>query len=341
MTEEDDEDGPAPIAPVGTERATRFLIPAAVTGDSEGDASARVGFGLLRGFGEATDATAWDLAAVIGVEVTTQQGLARLVGLQGEGEVEDEPAGSLRASLSLARLDFEGEGGSAYPPLTLYLGGKVGRAPFSYLGPGPARRTQGTTPALELTSDVEVPWGLGAGVLYIPAGRPVLVPTVEAQTTFESRWTASPRTAEWCLPVGDVARGGDPSSPTTSFDTAQSCSKATLGAPSNTQELSIVMQVGLLDRAAGSTWRGAVGLDATVPVAVDKRAAEELRLSLRAPFFVTLARAPEGVEYRGVIRLTPSLEIRRLETGTTDVGAMLELALIGQRGLFPDELDAL
>jgi hypothetical protein len=141
-----------------------------VTGDSGGEALARVGAGFLYGFGEATDTSAWDLGVVLGIEVTTRNGLARLVGVEGEGEIADDPVAGLRLSALLTRLDFETEGGSAYPPLMLYMGGKVGRAPFSYLGPGPDRRTEGET--LALREDVgPVDAGAhdrGAGALRIP-----------------------------------------------------------------------------------------------------------------------------------------------------------------------------
>ena len=328
----------APIAPVETEHATRFVIPAEITGDSEGVGSARIGFGLLRGFGEATDPTAWDLAVVLGLEVSTQRGLARLVGLERADEVADEPVGSLSASVTLAQLDLESEGGSAFPPLQLYAGGKVGRAPFRYLGPGPEQRAETAEPTLELREDLEVPWGLGATAVFIPQGRRELVPSVEAQASFESRWIPSTRTASWCTPAGGVVRDGDPSAPTTTFDDAESCNKAALGAPTNTQEFSIAAHFGLIDRIMGASWRGAIGLRASIPV--NEGAMEDFRLSVRAPFYLTLARAG-SFEYRGILRLTPSLEVHRLESGKTDVGAVIELSLLGQRGLFADQLEDL
>jgi len=325
-----------PIGPVGTGRAPTILVPARISGDSEGDASARVGFGLLYGFGEATDPVGWDLGVVAGLEVATQGGLGTLVGFGGD-EVGDEPSAGLRLSVSLARLDLASPGGTAYPPLVLYAGGQVSRAPFTYLGPGPRRRVESAPPTLALQEVVEVPWSAGAAMIAVVQGRRTLVPTFEAEAGFASRWTPSARTATWCTPIGEVVRPGDPASSTSTFDPAESCTTAALGAPGNSQELTLAAYAGAIEKAAGATWRASIGFAAAIPM--NEAAAEDFRLGLRAPFYLTLARAPEGTDYRGLIRLTPAIEVRRLTSGTTDIVGFLELSLLGQRGLFPDLFD--
>ncbi|XXX75636.1 hypothetical protein WMF30_49095 [Sorangium sp. So ce134] len=324
----------APIAPAGTGRELVYLVPAEVTGTSGGAALARVGFGVLAGFGEATDPTAWDVSTVLEAEVATHDGLATLLGLSSADDTVQAPTGSLRLSASFARLDLEGEGSSAYPPLILYVGGAVGRTRFSYLGPGPERRDTSLPPTYEPRELIAVPWSAGAAAVYVGQGGKKLAPTIEGQIAFDSRWTASTDTLEWCEPVGDVVRGVDPITQATTFAPASRCRRQVLGAPRQSQELTIAAHAGLIDKVANATFRAAFG--ARVAVALNDEAPDDISISLRAPVYVTLARAPEGTKYRGLIRLMPALSINRHSTGETDVGGMLEISFLGQRAMFSD-----
>ncbi|WP_437936725.1 hypothetical protein [Sorangium sp. So ce341] len=326
--------GGAPIAPAGTGRELVYLVPAEVTGTSGGAALARVGFGVLAGFGEVTDPTAWDVSAVLEAEVATEDGLATLIGLSSADETAQAPIGSLRLSASFARLDFEGEGSSAYPPLILYVGGAVGRTRFSYLGPGPGRRDTSLPPTYEPRELVAVPWSAGAAAVYVGEGGKKLAPTIEGQIAFDSRWTASTDTLEWCEPAGDVVAGVDPITQSTTFAPASRCKREVLGAPAQSQELTVTAHAGIVDKVANATFRAAFG--ARVAVALNDEAPDDVRISLRAPVYVTLARAPEGTKYRGLIRLMPALSINRRSTGETDVGGMLEISFLGQRAMFSD-----
>ncbi|WP_437588696.1 hypothetical protein [Sorangium sp. So ce1000] len=326
--------GGASISPASTGRELVYLVPAKVTGSSEGAALARVGFGVLAGFGEVTDPTAWDVSAVIEAEVAADDGLARLIGLSGADESSQTPTGTLRLSASFARLDFEGEGSSAYPPLILYVGGAVGRTRFSYLGPGPERRDQSLPPTFTPRELTAVPWSVGAAAVYVGEGGKQLAPTLEGQIAFDSRWTASKDTLEWCEPAGDVVSGVDPVTQSTTFVPATRCRREVLGAPVQSQELTIAAHAGLVDKVSNATFRAALG--AKVAVALNDEAPADVRLSLRAPVHVTLARAPVGTEYRGLIRLMPALNVIRSSTGGTDIGGMLEIAFLGQRAMFAD-----
>ncbi|WP_437598701.1 hypothetical protein WMF28_38675 [Sorangium sp. So ce590] len=324
----------SPIAPADTGRELVYLVPAEVTGSSGGAAVARVGFGVLAGFGEVTDPTAWDVSTVLEAEVATEDGLATLIGLSNPDETAQAPIGSLRLSASFARLDFEGEGSSAYPPLVLYVGGAVGRTRFSYLGPGPERRDTSLPPTYEPRELTAVPWSVGAAAVYVGDGGKKLAPTIEGQIAFASRWSASTDTLEWCEPAGDVVRGLDPVTQSTTFAPASRCKREVLGAPRQSQELTVAAHAGLVDKAAGATFRAAFGT--RVAVALNDDAPADVRISLRAPVYVTLARAPEGTKYRGLIRLMPALSVIRRSTGETDVGGMLEISFLGQRAMFSD-----
>ncbi|WP_437966652.1 hypothetical protein WMF04_44810 [Sorangium sp. So ce260] len=323
-----------PIAPAGTGRELVYLVPAEVTGTSGGAALARVGFGVLAGFGEVTDPTAWDVSTVLEAEVATESGLATLIGLTSADDTAQAPIGSLRLSASFARLDFEGEGSSAYPPLILYVGGAVGRTRFSYLGPGPERRDTSLPPTFEPRELTAVPWSVGAAAVYVGEGGKKLAPTIEGQIAFDSRWTASTDTLEWCEPVGDVVRGVDPVTQASTFAPASRCKREVLGAPRQSQELTVAAHAGIVDKMANATFRAAFG--ARVAVALNDEAPADVRISLRAPVYVTLARAPEGTKYRGLIRLMPALSVIRHSTGETDVGGMLEISFLGQRAMFSD-----
>ncbi|XXY54391.1 hypothetical protein WME91_24985 [Sorangium sp. So ce269] len=324
----------APIAPADTGRELVYLVPAEVTGASDGAAIARVGFGVLAGFGEVTDPTAWDVSTVLQAEVATENGLATLIGLSSADEAAQAPVGSLRLSASFARLDFEGEGSSAYPPLILYVGGAVGRTRFSYLGPGPERRDESLPPTFVPRELTAVPWSVGAAAVYVGDGGKKLAPTLEGQIAFDSRWTASTDTLDWCEPVGDVVRGVDPVTQSATYAPVTRCRREVLGAPRQSQELTFAAHAGLVDKVANATFRAAVG--ARVAVALNDEAPADVRVSVRAPVYVTLARAPEGTKYRGLIRLMPALSVIRSSTGETDVGGMLEISFLGQRAMFSD-----
>ncbi|MGK3984772.1 hypothetical protein WME99_17130 [Sorangium sp. So ce136] len=324
----------APIAPVDTGRELVYLVPAEVTGTSDGAAVARVGFGVLAGFGEVTDPTAWDVSTVLQAEVATESGLATLIGLSSADETAQAPVGSLRLSASFARLDFEGEGSSAYPPLILYVGGAVGRTRFSYLGPGPERRDESLPPTFVPRELTAVPWSVGAAAVYVGDGGKKLAPTLEGQIAFDSRWTASTDTLDWCEPVGDVVRGVDPVTQSATYAPVTRCRREVLGAPRQSQELTFAAHAGLVDKVANATFRAAVG--GRVAVALNDEAPADVRVSVRAPVYVTLARAPEGTKYRGLIRLMPALSVIRSSTGETDVGGMLEISFLGQRAMFSD-----
>ncbi|WP_437831072.1 hypothetical protein [Sorangium sp. So ce1153] len=324
----------APIAPAETGRELVYLVPAEVTGTSDGAAVARVGFGVLAGFGEVTDPTAWDVSTVLQAEVATQSGLATLIGLSSADEVAQAPVGSLRLSASFARLDFEGEGSSAYPPLILYVGGAVGRTRFSYLGPGPERRDESLPPTFVPRELTAVPWSVGAAAVYVGDGGKKLAPTLEGQIAFDSRWTPSTDTLDWCEPVGDVVRGVDPVTQSATYAPVTRCRREVLGAPRQSQELTFAAHAGLVDKVANATFRAAIG--ARVAVALNDEAPADVRVSVRAPVYVTLARAPEGTKYRGLIRLMPALSVIRSSTGETEVGGMLEIGFLGQRAMFSD-----
>jgi hypothetical protein len=111
------------------------------------------------------------------------------------------------------------------------------------------------------------------------------------------------------------------------------------GAPVNDKELSIAAQLGLVDKVANATFRASIGARASI--ALNDDAPADVLVSVRAPVYVTLARAPEGTKYRGMIRLMPALNITRLATGETDVGGMLELSFLGQRAMFSDSYNDL
>ncbi|WP_438033513.1 hypothetical protein [Sorangium sp. So ce204] len=326
--------GGAAIAPAATGRELVYLVPVGVTSSSGGAALARVGFGVLAGFGEVTDPTAWDVSAVLEAEVAAEDGLATLIGFSGADDAARTPTGTLRLSASFARLDFEGEGSSAHPPLILYVGGAVGRTRFSYLGPGPERRDQSLPPTYAQRELTAVPWSVGAAAVYVGEGGKKLAPTLEGQIEFDSRWTASTDTLEWCEPAGDVVHGVDPVTQSAAFVPATRCRQEVLGAPVRSQELTIAAHAGLVDKVANATFRAALG--AKVAVALNEEAPADVRLSLRAPVHVTLARAPVGTEYRGLIRLMPALNVIRSSTGGTDVSGTLEIAFLGQRAMFAD-----
>ncbi|WP_441290639.1 hypothetical protein ACSRUE_09055 [Sorangium sp. KYC3313] len=326
--------GGAAISPAATGRELVYLVPVGVTSSSGGAALARAGFGVLAGFGEVTDPTAWDVSAVLEAEVAAEDGLATLFGFSGAGDAAQTPTGTLRLSASFARLDFEGEGSSAYPPLILYVGGAIGRTRFSYLGPGPERRDQSLPPTYAPRELTAVPWSVGAAAVYVGEGGKKVAPTLEGEIKFDSRWTASTDTLEWCEPAGDVVHGVDPVTQSTAFVPATRCRQEVLGAPVQSQELTITAHAGLVDKVANATFRAALG--AKVAVALNDEAPADVRLSLRAPVHVTLARAPVGTEYRGLIRLMPALNVIRSSTGGTDVSGTLEIAFLGQRAMFAD-----
>ncbi|XXX72515.1 hypothetical protein WMF30_33190 [Sorangium sp. So ce134] len=215
-----------------------------------------------------------------------------------------------------------------YPPLLLKAGAQVGHAEFTYRA-----ADDGAPPRLVEKTDPVTPWSGGLSVASIPSwGR--YATTIEGLVAYGSSWKASKKTVRWCSPAGDVARDEEERDPA---DPAESCQEATLDGPTNTKAFRVVAQAGIVDGHNG-VWRFAAGPELSVPVG---DAEEEFSLSLRLPFYLSFASAPEKLSYRGIVQVTPRISVTRMKEGSNEIGGFIELAILGQRSLFSDQFDAL
>jgi hypothetical protein len=223
-------------------------------------------------------------------------------------------------------------GRSVFPLTIVNAGIKVGRQKFEY------RASAADTPNLLLSNtDYEAKWNTGASVTHIPKYG-TIDPSFELQALVGSSWEASTKTVKSCAPAGDVPRKdpkpGEMLGPT---DPGQTCKEATLGAPTQSSALTLAFRVGLFDGVNGN-WRAAFGPEIRLPWTKD--GGEPLELAVRLPIYGA-ATLFKDTEYKGILRLMPSVISTKNDKGEREIKVTFELALLGQRRLFTDQFDQL
>ncbi len=173
-------------------------------------------------------------------------------------------------------------------------------------------------------------WRAVAYAAFLPGARVAgQLLTLEARVRRADAWTPSDTTARWCVPAGVVPRPDGSGS-----DPAQACTDRPLGAPAIASTVQYAAAVGIADGYRGF-WRGAVGV-----YHQHQLASERDVFGLEAPLYLNFASAPDGYggDYKGILRLVPSVEWRYAPSGREVVG-FLRVELLGQRSLFADALD--
>ncbi|WP_437563210.1 hypothetical protein [Sorangium sp. So ce542] len=223
-------------------------------------------------------------------------------------------------------------GRSLYPAFLANAGFKVGWQQFQY------REASGDAPdvLLEQTRTTR-PWLVGVSLLGLPQVSR-LNPTIEVQGLLGSTWDASTKTVRWCAPAGNVPeKDPEPGAPVGTTHPGETCREATLGAPTKKTTLTMTVRAGLVD-GARSNWRIAFGPD--VSLASTSDGLEVSEFALRIPIYGAVTPFKD-VEYKGILRLTPAVTLTPHDGARSDIRALVEIALLGQRRLFSDRFDQL
>jgi len=150
---------------------------------------------------------------------------------------------------------------------------------------------------------------------------------VEGLGNFQSAFKPSKTTVEFCDEEGTVGKAP-----------ARSCKKGAWGAPTLDQKLTASLGVGLVD-ADISTWRAGIRGTAEIPT-VDASTIR-YKLSLGLPAYFRFADLREGLKYKGLIGLTPQLDVSVPKEGSVAITGMVNISVLGQRDLFSAEFDKL
>ena len=221
-------------------------------------------------------------------------------------------------------------GRSLYPVFQFTVGGGIGRQKFKY--------REDTAGVLLEGSSRELNGKVGASTYWLPGETRRIRTTLEASLLFESSTKASEKTVRWCTPAGAVPivepEAGEEVGPTVP---GESCREGVLGAPTRSTDLTVSFRVGLLD-GSRDAWRVAFGPQLTIPRAEGDWKPVELALQL--PMYAAATLFP-GVDYKGILRLTPSAGWRRTSDGEQEYSVVAELALLGQRRIISDRFDEL
>lgn len=217
------------------------------------------------------------------------------------------------------------KGRSLFPRSRLVAGFKIGRQSFAYREPSSADPS-----LLASKKDHEAIWKAGLIGSILGKLGPVRS-ALELQALLDSSMTAATTTVKWCKSEGGVARPG------AAPDPAQSCDEATLGAPTRTSAFTARIHGSLFDSNRGS-WRVAFGPEISIPFS--STGAKNITYGLALPVYLS-STLFEKVEYNGLLQLTPTLGYRKLDDATNDISITVELAVLGQRGIFSNQFDSL
>ncbi|MCA2977641.1 MAG: hypothetical protein INH41_17120 [Myxococcaceae bacterium] len=205
------------------------------------------------------------------------------------------------------------------PAAMLNLGARGGQASYTFLSssePGPLVKQ-------ETRYDQ---WTAGLSG-WLTASRPGTESrgrlTFEAIATVGSRFEPTSTTSRFCVPRGTVQteQGEVP---------LERCSEIAEGRPTRSTTVRLALFAGWTDQ---QRFRVAGGLDGAVS-ALDGT----VRLSAAFPL---VANVVEGGEYKGLLRITPSIGFQSTPGSPVSPSFQLTLELLGQRGLFTEDFDKL
>jgi hypothetical protein len=209
-----------------------------------------------------------------------------------------------------------------HPTRLINLGASVGRDESKFLRSG-----EGTPPTLTPGTKVGATWQAGASAVWLTPLEQSWM-TFEALLGFSSDFEPSTDKARYCIPRGNVAEDGG------SFP-AETCKDSVIGAPSRVQSLQGTFQLGNIDQKV-NTYRVAAGLQAFVPLSSGSK--DAFRLSFAIPVYINLT---GGNDYKGLIRVGPSVTYANKRQGESETTFVVNLALLGQRELFTRDFDEL
>ena len=211
-------------------------------------------------------------------------------------------------------------------PASIDIGGRLGSQQFDF------RNEQDGL--LKEDDATKVSGAVGFSAYNVFGAQSQLKPFVEGIVLYESAWSAATDTAKWCKPAGMVARSDEDGAPT---DTAETCSTAVLGTPTNKRTIMAAAYLGLFENYRSSI-RVAVGPELTVPTM--KETKRDFDIGIGVPIAFNFGTIAKGLEYKGIAALTPRVKWT-FKDGDGSFSAFVELALLGQRGLFSEEFDEL
>ena len=345
----------ATATPSGPTRASReswpnFLqAPTSLTADTTGQGEAKAGLGY--GFAPSPHL---HLSGILVGRVATSDGLSRLFGASEDG-VSGPPDWSVGLSLNLAGL-FErtdsdrAEDARLYsaalvlchqtgtpdfkdlcpagkrlfadkptpnaPKYMVSLGGRYGVKDLEYLVDADADG--------DYASDKRAAENYAVGASGYTTALPLFV---EGMLGFQSGFKPSTTTVEYCSAVGTVA--GAP---------AEQCKKGLLGAPTLSQDFIAVLGAGVVDPNV-STWRAGFRFSVGVPAVESSATAADVGFGI--PFYVRFANLESTFKYKGILSVTPRIDVSIPKDGSPSVAALVNLAVLGQRDLFSAEFDKL
>ncbi|MBN1210581.1 MAG: hypothetical protein JXB05_37365 [Myxococcaceae bacterium] len=207
-------------------------------------------------------------------------------------------------------------------PQSLNLGASVGRDEFKFLRAG-----EGTPPTLTPGTKVGANWSAGASAVWLTPLEDSFM-SFEALLGFSSNFEPATGKARWCIPRGNVAQEGG------SYP-AETCKESILGEPSRVQALTGAFQIGNIDQKV-NTYRVAAGVQGYVPLSSESE--DAFRLSFAVPIYINFT---GGDDYKGIIRVGPSVTYANKRQGESVTTFAVSLALLGQRQLFTRDFDEL
>ena len=217
------------------------------------------------------------------------------------------------------RRDQVGE----YPLWDASVGAAVGSSQFKYLDT--TQMPYSDTTKSHLISSY-------AAVFTHVSSSPDLAFTLEIPVILTESYKAQDKTAHWCTPQESVLR---PDGSGIS-DAAEICTDRALGSPDKQTQLTASGLFGGITKPKAN-WRLSAGPVASHTFATSARTT----LGIQAPMylsFVNVTSDEYAGEYKGVLRLTPSLVFVR-RNGSWNTQAFLTLEILGKRSLFSRALD--
>jgi hypothetical protein len=209
-----------------------------------------------------------------------------------------------------------------FPPQMMNVGGRVGWGQYKYV-----TSTAAEQPLME-EARRHASWSVGGSYWRIAEASGKMAGTLELLLLFQDRYQASDRKAKWCVPVGLVAGAAVGATP------AEECKEETLGLPSRTKTVRLGARIGLVESKVAS-WRVAFGGEAQIPVSGDA----PLAISMGPMAILSTQNGPDGLKYKGLIRIGPSLYIERKKGARTTASGLLTFTLGGSRTLFSQMFD--
>jgi hypothetical protein len=147
--------------------------------------------------------------------------------------------------------------------------------------------------------------------------------TIELPLSIGYRWDAQQAMGHYCPVKGTI--GVDP---------VQKCADRSLGDPDKNLILNAAILSGIVDTDKGY-WRLSMG-----PSVSYKSTGNEIHAHLEIPvYFNTSPLVSSGLNYQGIIRLTPAIGVSHDSQKGTAFEAVLTLDILGQRNLFMRALD--